>query len=95
MAFGGALRMAQLGERPEDARPFGEGLPRQIMKIVKRLDGDTYRMAFSWALPGAVYLLDVFKKKSTSRRATPKPDLSRILGRWKDAQIHNEEFYRE
>jgi phage-related protein len=92
-AFGGALRMTQLGERPEDARPFGEGLPREVMKLVFQHDTDTYRMAFSWSLSGAVYLLDVFKKKWTSGRATPIKDLRRVGSRWKTAQAHHQRYY--
>lgn len=52
-------------------------------------------MAFTWALPGAVYLLDVFKKKSSSGRATPKKRLSRIASRWQDSQAHHEVYYGE
>lgn len=92
-AFGGALRMTQLGERPEEARPFGEGLPREVMKLVLRHDTDTYRMAFSWSLSGAVYLLDVFKKKSTSGRGTPSKNLRRIGARWKAARAHHQRYY--
>lgn len=92
-AFGAALRMAQLGERPESCRPFGEGLPRQVMKMVKRHRGDTYRMVFSWSLPGAIYLLDAFKKKSASGRATASKDLRRVAARWKEAQKHNRIHY--
>jgi phage-related protein len=58
-----------------------------------RYDSDTYRMAFTWALPGAVYLLDVFKKKSSAGRATPKKDLDRIASRWEDARAHHDRHY--
>jgi len=88
--FGGALWMAQRGEAPEDARSWGEGLPREIKKFAVRHDSDTYRMAFTWALPGAVYLLDVFKKKASSGRATPRKDLGRIVSRWEDARAHHD-----
>ncbi|MEX1184416.1 MAG: type II toxin-antitoxin system RelE/ParE family toxin [Gemmatimonadota bacterium] len=93
--FGGALRMAQLGENPEGATPWGEGLSREIKKFTVRHDTDTYRMAFTWDLPGAVYLLDVFKKKAKSGRSTPQKDLDRIESRWKDAQSHHDAYYGE
>lgn len=73
-AFGGALRFAQLGGFPEGCRPFGEGLPREILKLVEDHEGDTYRAAFVLAFKECVYLLHVFKKKSVSARATPRPD---------------------
>lgn len=91
--FGGALRMAQRGVAPMGATSWGEGLPRQIKKLTVRHDSDTYRMAFTWELSGAVYLLDVFKKKSPSGHATPKKDLNRIESRWKDAQTHHDVYY--
>jgi hypothetical protein len=34
-SFGGAFRFAQLGGYPEGCRPFGEGLPREILKLVE------------------------------------------------------------
>lgn len=46
VAFGGALRAAQMGQRPEGCRPFGEGIPRQVMKMTVDFETDTYRMAF-------------------------------------------------
>ncbi len=85
--------MAQRGEAPESATPWGEGLPREVRKVAVRHDGDTYRMAFTWALPGTVYLLDVFKKKSSSGRATPQPHLRRIEAHWKDALAHHALHY--
>ncbi len=93
--LGGALRMAQRGVTPDGATAWGEGLPRQIKKYAVRHNSDTYRMAFTWELPGAVYLLDVFKKKSSSGRATPGKDLRRIESRWRDAQARHELYYGE
>lgn len=93
--FGGALRMAQRGVRPEGATAFGEGLPREVKKFIVRVDGETYRMAFTWTLPGAIYLLDVIHKKSKSGRATPKEDRQRIRSRWTTAKAHHQHYYVE
>lgn len=95
VAFGGALRAAQMGQRPEGCRPFGEGIPREVMKMTVDFETNTYRMAFSWALPGAVYLPDVFKKKSKSGRSTPQKDVRRIIIQWKQAQEHHRRHYRQ
>jgi predicted XRE-type DNA-binding protein len=57
--FGSALLDAQSGDVPDGARPFGEGLPRQIMKLVEDHDGETYRAAYTVAFEGAVHVLDV------------------------------------
>ena len=43
--FGSALLDVQYGDTPVGARPFGEGLPREVWKIVEDHDGDTYRAA--------------------------------------------------
>jgi phage-related protein len=93
-AFGGALRAAQNGAFPEDSRPFGEGLPREIMKLVENQDGDTYRAAYVIAFPECVYLLHAFKKKASSGKETPQPDKQTIEARFKAAKLHYEQNYR-
>ena len=60
--FGSALLDVQYGDHPVGARPFGEGLPRQVMKLTDDFDGDTYRAAYTVAFPEGVYVLHVFKK---------------------------------
>lgn len=92
--FGSALLDAQYGDRPEGARPFGEGLPSGVVKLVEHHDGDTYRAAYTAAFPRAVYLLHVFKKKSKSGISTPEPDRERIRARLRAAADHYERIYR-
>lgn len=92
-AFGRALRAAQNGAYPEDCRPFGEGLPRGILKLIESDHGDTYRAAFVVEFPECVYLLHVFKKKSASGKATPKPALDTIRARWSAAKEHHRTTY--
>lgn len=84
--FGRALRAAQNGVHPEHCRPFGEGLPREVLKLVDNYDGDTYRAAFVIEFPECVYLLHVFKKKSASGIATPRPVLETIRARLNTAR---------
>lgn len=76
-----------------DSRPFGEGLPREVLKLVERYDGDTYRAAFVVEFPECVFLLHVFKKKSASGHATPKPEIETIRGRLKTARAHYRSIY--
>lgn len=45
--FGSALLDAQYGDHPDGARPFGEGVPRGVMKLVEDFDRDTYRAAYT------------------------------------------------
>lgn len=91
--FGSALLDVEYGDVPAGARPYGEGLPSQIMKLVEDFDGDTYRAAYTAAFPGVAYVLDVFQKKSSKGRATPQVDKDRVLQRYKAAKAHYEETY--
>jgi phage-related protein len=91
--FGRSLRVAQYGAYPEESRPFGEGLPREVLKLVERHDGDTYRAAFVVHFPECVYLLHVFKKKSASGIATPKPAIETIRARLAAAKEHHQITY--
>lgn len=92
--FGSALLDAQYGDDPEGARPFGEGLPKSVMKLAEDFDGDTYRAAYTVVLPQAVYVLDIFKKKSKSGIATPKHITNRIRARLNAATDHYQQTYR-
>lgn len=91
--FGAALLDVQYGDTPRNARRYGEGLPRDIMKIVEDHDGDTYRAAYTVSFPGAVYVLDVYQKKSRAGAATPKQAKHRVMARFKAAQNHYAEQF--
>ncbi len=91
--FGASLLDAQYGDHPEGARPFGEGLPREVMKLVEDFSGDSYRATYTVAFARAVYVLHVFKKKSMSGIATPQPDKERIGLRLRAAEEHYRKTY--
>jgi phage-related protein len=91
--FGSALLDAQHGDHPEGARPFGEGLRSEVMKLVEDSGGDTYRAAYTVAFPEAVYALYIFKKKSRSGISTPKPDKDRIRVRLQGVEAHYKRSY--
>ncbi len=91
--FGWALLDAQHGDVPEGARAFGEGTPREVMKLVEDHRGDTYRAAYTVSFESAVYVLHVFKKKSTAGIRTPRPDLELIRARLKVAAEHHRRTY--
>jgi len=93
-AFGSALLDAQYGDTPDGARPFGEGLPRTVMKLAEDDDGDRYRAAYTVAFPRAVYVLHVFQKKSKSGIGTPERDKDVIRSRLKAAEAHYALNYR-
>lgn len=91
--FGAALLDAQHGDMPAGARPFGEGVPRQVMKLVEDLQGDTYRAAYTVSFGRAVYVLHVFKKKSKSGIGTPQADKDLVRTRLKSAEEHYRRIY--
>jgi len=93
--FGAALLDVQYGDHPDGARPFGEGVPRGVMKLVEDFDRDTYRAAYTISFPNAVYVLHVFKKKSASGLGTPKPDKDTIRARLKAAEDHYRRTYAQ
>ncbi|MEO7191353.1 MAG: type II toxin-antitoxin system RelE/ParE family toxin [Vicinamibacterales bacterium] len=84
--FGAALLDVQYGDTPNGARPFGEGLPNRIWKIVEDHDGDTYRAVYTVSFPEIVYVLDAFMKKSKSGIKTPEADKGRVRARFQAAE---------
>lgn len=91
--FGRAFLDAQYGDHPVGARPFGEGVPREIMKLSDSSDREAYRAAYT-IFPEVVYVLHVFHKKSKSGVATPKADKRRVELRFGAAVEHYLEHYR-
>jgi phage-related protein len=93
--FGAAILDAQYGDTPADARPFGEGVSRDVMKLVEDHDGDTYRVAYTIAFERCVYVLHAFQKKSKSGIATPRPDINVVKQRLKLAREHYKKHFKE
>ncbi len=84
--FGSALLDVQYGDTPDGARPFGEGVPHEIWKIVEDYDGNTYRAIYTAVFPEVIYVLDAFMKKSKAGIKTPQADKDRVLARFKAAE---------
>lgn len=83
--FGFALHNVQQGRFPVGGKPFGEGLPSQILKIVEDYEGNTYRAVYT-LFGKAVYVLDVFMKKSKTGSQTPRTDIDRVVARYRSAK---------
>lgn len=84
-ALGIDLLALQSGDTPDRARPFGEGVRRDIWKLVDDHEGNTFRLAYTLNFQGVVYVLDVFQKKSKSGRSTPLRDRQRVALRYRYA----------
>ncbi len=92
-AFGHTLWMVQMGETPDNITPFEGSKSKEVLKITERFDGDTYRCIFAAKFERAVYVLHVFKKKSTSGIATPRKDIDTVYLRLTEAKADYEERY--
>lgn len=90
--FGLSLFEAQKGCDPLGARSFGEGLPHQVKKLADQCGGNAYRVAYT-IFPAAVYVLDVFMKKSKTGIGTPLQIKRRIVHRHNEAVRHYELHY--
>lgn len=86
--FGSALLDAQYGDLPVGARPFGEHVSREVMKLTEDHDGNTYRTAYTVMFPECVYVLHVFMKKSKSGVKTPQADKATVEARLATAKKH-------
>jgi Phage-related protein len=91
--FGSALLDVQYGDTPDGAKPFGEGLPHEIWKIVEDDGGGTYRAVYTATFAEVVYVLDVFMKKSKSGIKTPQADKDRVIQRFQAAKQHYDNRY--
>jgi len=85
VAVGHALSEAQNGRKVGYAKPLG-GMEGGVFEIVANHDTDTYRAVYAVKVGEWIYVLHVFKKKSKSGIATPRPDIDLIKTRLKQVQ---------
>ena len=62
-AVGFALFQAQLDGKHEDAKPLKGFGGAEVLEIVERFDGDTYRAVYTVKLAGVIYVLHAFQKR--------------------------------
>jgi phage-related protein len=84
--IGHALYVAQQGGKHPAAKPLKGFGGAGVLEIVEDFDGDTYRAIYTVEFEEAIYVLDVYQKKSASGIATPKPVRERIARRHAVAQ---------
>jgi phage-related protein len=81
---GYALYQAQIGGKHKNAKPL-KGLGGGVLEVVTDHRGDTFRAVYTVRLPGRVYVLHVFQKKSKRGIATPKAEIEVIRARLRAA----------
>ena len=70
------LDMVLRGETPSNASPFECSEGGNIMKLVQKHAGDTYRVVYCHKFAHIVYVLHAFKKKSHSGKRTPREEIN-------------------
>ena len=89
---GFALYQAQVGLKHRDAKPL-RGLGANLLEVVSRYDGDTYRAVYTVRFKAAVYVLHAFQKKAKRGIATPKQEIDLVKRRLRAAEQHYSENY--
>ena len=92
--IGFALYQAQVGLKHRDAKLL-KGLGSNVLEVVSRLDGDTYRAVYTVRFKAAVYVLHAFQKKAKRGAETPRPEIDLIRKRLRAAEQHYADNYQE
>ncbi len=94
-AFVQGLYEAAIGETPIDSKPLKGFGGRTVLELKDDHRGDTYRAVYTVRFKKAVYVLHVFKKKSTRGISTPKKEMDLIIARLKTAAAHYKSHYKD
>jgi len=89
--MGYALFVAQMGERPRNAKPLKGFKGAGVLEIVENYDGDTFRAVYTVRFAQRLYVLHAFQKKSKRGIETPKREIRLVEQRLRAA----EEDYRQ
>ena len=87
-SIGYALRVAQLGGRPEGAKPLSGFGSAKVNEIRENDRSGTYRAVYTLEVHGELFVLHVFHKKSTHGKKTPRKDMEMIKKRLEDVRDH-------
>ena len=89
--MGYALFVAQMGERPKNAKPLKGFKGAGVLEIIEDYDGDTFRAVYTVRFALRLYVLHAFQKKSKRGIETPKREIRLVEQRLRAA----EEDYRQ
>ncbi len=85
------LALALSGEKHLRAKPLKGFGGISVVELIEMDRSGTYRLMYTTKMPGFVFVLHVFQKKSKQGIKTPKQEIELILQRFKRAQ----ELYKE
>ncbi len=91
---GFALYQAQVGLKHRSTKPL-KGLGANVLEVISRQDGDTYRTVYTVRFKAAIYVLHAFQKKAKRGIATPKQEIDLVKHRLKAAEQHYADTYGE
>ena len=77
-----ALTSAAEGRLPPNAKPF-KGVGSGVFEIALKHHGDAFRAIYAVQIGDALWVIDVFQKKSKSGIKMPQADVDRIKERLK------------
>ena len=86
--FAHAIQMASEGDEHQDAKALKGYGGRSVVEVVADERGDTYRAIYTIKFKEVLYILHIFKKKSTIGISTPKKDRELLEQRLKFAISH-------
>ncbi|MXW79786.1 MAG: addiction module toxin RelE [Gemmatimonadetes bacterium] len=89
---GFALYQAQVGLKHRSTKPL-KGLGANVLEIISRQEGDTYRTVYTVRFKAAIYVLHAFQKKAKRGIATPKQEIDLVKHRLKAAEQHYADTY--
>ncbi len=93
--IGYALYVAQRGGKYPDARLLRGFGGAGVLEVIEDHHGDTYRAVYTVRLPGRVYALHVFQKKSRTGIKTPKAEMDLIRKRLMRAEKQHAEWMQQ
>lgn len=85
-AIGYALFEAQVGRKPEAAKPLVGFGGAGVLEIIEDFQRNTYRAVYTVKFSELIYVLHAFQKKSKKGIATPKAEIDLINRRLKLAE---------
>lgn len=85
--LGYALFQAQVGLKHRSVKPL-RGLGGNVLEVISRHDGDTFRAVYTVRFRTVVYVLHVFQKKAKRGIATPESEIDLIRRRLRAAEQH-------
>lgn len=91
--FAHGIHLATIGSAHVDSKPLKGFGGRSVVEIIGNGRGETYRAIYTVKYQECIYVLHVFKKKSTKGISMPKKEQKVLEERIKTASAHYKKTY--